>query len=188
MMRITGGQSRGRLLASLKGSRIRPTSDKVRESIFNLLGQDMMGLKVLDLFAGTGSLGIEALSRGALWALFIDHSKQAIQLILKNLRVCGYQASGHVLKRDLTRDLPWEHPLMKEQIDLIFIDPPYGKDLVLPVLSKLSQKGILKPSCVAVTESSKTDLLPSMIGKFQLYDTRLYGETKIEIFHCEESK
>lgn len=188
MMRITGGRSRGRLLVSLKGSHIRPTSDKVRESIFNLLGQDMTGLRVLDLFAGTGSLGIEALSRGAFWALFIDHSKQAIQLIMKNLMVCGYRTSGHVLKKDLTSDLPWEHPLMKEQIDLIFIDPPYGKDLISPVLSRLSQKGILKPSSVIVTESSKTDLLPSMIGKFQLVDTRLYGDTKIEIYHCEESK
>jgi 16S rRNA (guanine966-N2)-methyltransferase len=148
----------------------------------------MTGLRVLDLFAGTGSLGIEALSRGALWALFIDHSKQAIQLIMKNLMVCGYQASGHILKRDLTSSLPWEHPLMRERIDLIFIDPPYGKDLILSVLSKLSRKEILKPSTVVVTESSKTDLLPSMIGQFQLYDTRLYGETKIEIYHCGESK
>ena len=90
-MRITGGQAKGRLLAPLKGLRIRPSSDKVREATFNLLGQEFKGLNVLDLFAGTGSFGIEALSRGALWALFIDHSRYAINLIKKNLKRYNYK-------------------------------------------------------------------------------------------------
>ncbi len=82
-MRITGGQGKGRLLGSLKGLKIRPSSDRVKEAIFNLIGHDVAGFKVLDLFAGTGSLGLEALSRGASWALFIDNSQQSIKLIKK---------------------------------------------------------------------------------------------------------
>ena len=97
-MRITGGQTKGRLLAPLKDIQIRPSSDKVRESIFNIIGQDITDQKVLDLFAGTGSLGIEALSRGAIGALFIDNSPQCIKLIEKNLKLCGYEPSGCALR------------------------------------------------------------------------------------------
>jgi 16S rRNA (guanine966-N2)-methyltransferase len=93
-MRITGGRLRGRRLASFKGLDIRPTSDLVRGAVFDLLGHDLPEAKVLDLFAGTGSLGIEALSRGAAWALFIDHSPKAMDLISKNLKQCGLEAQG----------------------------------------------------------------------------------------------
>ena len=104
-MRITGGEKRGRRLASFKGSRIRPTSDRVREAIFNLLGQQMRGYRVLDLFAGTGALGIEAISRGARDAVFVDHSPEALQLIRKNLSLCGYEGRARLLRRDLSKGL-----------------------------------------------------------------------------------
>ena len=104
-MRITGGLMRGRRLATLRGLNIRPTSDKVREAVFDLVGQDMTDIHTLDLFAGTGSFGIEALSRGASWALFIDNSPRSINLVKRNLRVCGCEAAGTVLQRDLTRPL-----------------------------------------------------------------------------------
>jgi len=187
-MRITGGWSRGRLLSSLKGLDIRPSSDKVREAIFSLLGQDITGMKVLDLFAGTGSLGIEALSRGALWALFIDNARQAVKLIKKNLTLCGYEPSGYVLKRDLTRGLPYGHPLMKSRIDLVFMDPPYGKDLIPPILNKLSGKEVLASPSIVVAESSKKDKLPSVLYNLRLIDSRIYGETKIDIYKYEDRK
>ncbi|MBW2217733.1 MAG: RsmD family RNA methyltransferase, partial [Deltaproteobacteria bacterium] len=103
LMRITGGQVKGRIIASPKGMNIRPTSDRVREAIFNLIGQDLSGLKVLDLFAGTGSLGLESLSRGTQHAVFIDNSQQALKLIRKNLVTCGFENSGTVLRRDLKK-------------------------------------------------------------------------------------
>jgi 16S rRNA (guanine966-N2)-methyltransferase len=184
-MRITGGLSKGRVLAPLKGLNIRPTADKVRESIFNLLGQDMTGLRVLDLFAGTGSLGIEALSRGALQAVFMDHSKISRQLIKQNLMRCGFESAGYFLKRDLTKDLPWEHPFMQENVDLVFMDPPYGKGFISPILHQLSKKPLLKPSSIVITESRKTDPVPSMEGTFRIFKTRLYGETKIDMYHRE---
>lgn len=187
-MRITGGQSKGRLLASLKGLSIRPSSDKVREAVFNLLGQEITGLKVLDLFAGTGSFGLEALSRGALWAMFIDNSRHSINLIKKNLKLCNYESAGFVLKWDLIRGLPWKNPLMGKKIDLVFIDPPYGKDLMVPVLSNLSDRGTLAPHSTVVAESSKNNTVPDRLGKLRLFDTRIYGDTRIDIFNYEDTK
>jgi 16S rRNA (guanine966-N2)-methyltransferase len=181
-MRITGGKSKGRHLSSLKGRSVRPTSDKVREAIFNLIGQDITGLKVLDLFAGTGSLGIEALSRGAVFSLFIDYSRLSVKVIQKNLILCDYKNSGFILKKDLRNGLPTGHPMFKEGFDLVFIDPPYGKDLIHPVLKELSNGEILVPTAIVVTESFKTDALPFIAGDFHQVDTRIYGKTKIDIY------
>ena len=186
-MRITGGKAKGRFLASLKGMAIRPTSDKVREAVFNLLGQDITGLTVLDLFAGTGSLGIEALSRGALWAFFIDSSKKSTDLIWKNLVSCGFEDVGFVMKRDLRVKLPMEQNLLKDGVDIVFLDPPYGKDLISPTLMKLSKSKILTSNSLVVAESSRRDRLPSRVGNISLSDTRIYGQTKIDIYNSEVS-
>lgn len=181
-MRITGGQVKGRLLASLRGLNIRPTSDRVREAIFSLIGQDVTGLKVLDLFAGTGSLGIEALSRGASWSLFVDNSIQSIKIIKKNLALCGYEPFGFILKRDLTRGLPWKNALMKKKFDLVLIDPPYGKKFIPPLMKELVDREILASPAVLITESSKSESLPVASEKLQVVKTRTYGETKIDVY------
>lgn len=185
-MRITGGQAKGRVLASLKGWNIRPTSDRVREAIFNLIGQDVTGFKVLDLFAGTGSLGIEALSRGASRVLFIDNSVQSIKLTKKNLARSGYEPLGFVSKKDLTKGLPLKHPMLKEKFDLIFVDPPYEKEMIPPLLRELSDRDLLRSPAIAVAESFKTETLPEVLGKLQMVDSRIYGETKISIYHFGE--
>jgi 16S rRNA (guanine966-N2)-methyltransferase len=185
-MRITGGQAKGRLLASLKGWNIRPTSDRVREAVFSLIGQDVNDFKVLDLFAGTGCLGIEALSRGAARAVFIDNSIQSIKVIKKNLTRCGYESVGFVLKRDLSKGLPRKHSLLKEKFDLIFLDPPYEKKMIPPLLGELSDRDILASPSIAVAESFKTETLPEVLGKLQMVSFRNYGETKISIYQFEE--
>lgn len=172
----------------MKGLSIRPTSDKVREAVFDLLGQDMTDFNVLDLFAGSGIMGIEALSRGALWVLFIDHSPRSINLINKNLKLCGYEFSGEVLKRDLTRDLPWKTLLKGKTLDLVFIDPPYRKDLIPPLLTQLSESGVLASSSVVVAESAKTDNLPLTAGQLEVVDARTYGQTRVNIYSNEEEQ
>lgn len=182
-MRITGGQARGRVLATVKGRNIRPTSDRVREAIFNLIGQDVTGFDVLDLFAGTGCLGIEALSRGAQRALFIDSSLQSVKLIRKNVAMCGFEHVGSVLKKDLTKGLPWKHPLMNRKFDLFFIDPPYKKMIIPPLLMEISERDILASPSIVVAESSKADRLPRTLEKLLLATSRTYGETKISIYH-----
>jgi 16S rRNA (guanine966-N2)-methyltransferase len=185
-MKVTGGMSKGRLLASIKGLNIRPTSSKVREAIFNLLGQDITDLKVLDLFAGTGSLGIEALSRGAFGAIFIDNSSLSVNTIKKNLRLCGFESSGIVLKRDIMRGLSFKHRFFQKGVDLVFIDPPYGKDYISPILKRLSEGEILASSAIVVAESLKDDKLPVRVEKLCLFDTRIYGETKIDMYNRED--
>jgi len=184
-MKITGGRSRGKTLTSLKGMNIRPTSSKVREAIFNILGQDMTGITVIDLFAGTGILGLEALSRGAEAAVFIDKSDQSIKVINKNLIICGYDDICRVYKRDIKKETLFESLTIEAGIDLVFIDPPYGKGIIPPVLMMLSGSGVLSEHAFVVTESSKNDPLPERSGTLLIADTRIYGETKIDIFKRE---
>lgn len=173
---------KGRRLASLKGQRIRPSTDLIRQAIFNLIGQDLTELIVLDLFAGTGSLGIEAISRGARQALFVDNAQQSIALIKKNLKLCGCRESGYLLRRDLRKGLPLESARMKEKFDLVFIDPPYGKLLIPRLLEQLGRGEVLGRTSLVVAESSKQDDLPRQTGGLQLVKTRIHGETKITIY------
>jgi len=181
-VRITGGELRGRHLAHFKGSRIRPTSDRVREAIFSLLGQDLSGVRVLDLFAGTGILGIEAISRGAQGAVFVDHSHESLRLIRRNLVLCGYGGLGRVFQKDLTRGLPRRSVLMKGRFDLVFVDPPYRRDFLPPVLEDLAVGDILASPATVVVEVSKEDELPEGRGTLILVKTRTYGDTKICIY------
>jgi 16S rRNA (guanine966-N2)-methyltransferase len=184
-MRVTGGRAKGRRLAAFRGLDIRPTSDLVREAIFDLVGQDWKGAKVLDLFAGTGSLGIEALSRGASWALFIDSSQKSIDLVKKSLKICGFEGRGFTFRGDLARGLPKKPFLREKKIDLVFIDPPYGKGLARSVLVDLTGKNMLGVPSIVVVETRKNEVLPESVGALQLVKSRTYGETKIHIFHHE---
>jgi 16S rRNA (guanine966-N2)-methyltransferase len=184
-MRVTGGRAKGRRLAGFKGLGIRPTSDLVREAIFDLIGQDWKDANVLDLFAGTGSLGIEALSRGASWALFIDSSQKSIDLVKKSLKICGFEALGSMFKGDLARGLPKKPFPGRGKIDLVFIDPPYEKGLVLRLLADLVAREILARPSFVVVETRKNEMLPEIVGALQLVKSRIYGETKIHIFRHE---
>ena len=186
-MRITGGRVKGRTLSTPKGLLIRPTSDRVREAIFNILGQDLSGLNVLDIFSGTGSLGLEALSRGAAYAVFIDKLRESIDLIKKNIHLCGYGDSGMTLRRDLTRGIPWGHPLLMKQFDLVFLDPPYSKDLEAPILAGLSKGKRISNGARVVAESGKTASLPLSFPNLEMVDTRVYGDTKISIYEFRDS-
>lgn len=184
-MRITGGRLRGRRLASFKGLEIRPTSDRVREAIFDILGHHLRGEKVLDLFAGTGSLGIEALSRGASWALFIDHSPKAIDLIGKNLKLCGLETEGVVLRKDLLKGFPHRHRLLEEKVDLVFVDPPYRKGMIPPVLEELCGLGILESSATLVVQSEQKEVLPACVRRLEMVKSRIYGDTRITLYRHE---
>lgn len=187
-MRITGGKFKGRRLAALRGRRIRPSSDLIRQVIFNLIGQDMTGFRVLDLFAGTGSLGIEAISRGAVWAAFVDHARQSIALIEENLRLCGCRDCGIVLRKDLLRGLPSEAAGMEGPFDLVFMDPPYGKGMIPSLLEKLCRSGVLAPFPLVVAEALKGDDLPRTEGRLHLAKSRIHGETKIAIYSSGEDQ
>jgi 16S rRNA (guanine966-N2)-methyltransferase len=157
----------------------------VREAIFDLLGHHHPEEKVLDLFAGTGSLGIEAVSRGAAWALFIDHSPRALELIARNLKICGIESQGVVLRKDLLKGFPRRHPVLAERMDLVFVDPPYRKGLLLPVLEELCSLSILGSSATLVAQSEQREVLPLRVSSLDRVKSRIYGETRITLYRHE---
>ncbi|MBN2033686.1 MAG: 16S rRNA (guanine(966)-N(2))-methyltransferase RsmD [Deltaproteobacteria bacterium] len=186
-MRITGGRVRGRRLATFRGLEIRPTSDLVREAIFNLLGrQSLLGMRVLDLFAGTGSLGIEALSRGADHAVFVDCSRKAIEIIKKNLRLCDLQDLGVTLRKDLTEGLPGHHPLFAGRYDLVFLDPPYGRGLILPLLNEMERENRFGAASLVVAQTEKSTEVPQATGNLRIAKVKTYGATRITLLEKEE--
>ncbi len=180
-MRVTGGQIRGRVLAAPKNLEIRPSSNKVREAIFNIIGQDLSGSKVLDMFSGTGLLGIEALSRGAVLACFVDNAKQSLALIKKNLALCGYEHSGQICKWDLSKGLPENRPFLDATYDLVFLDPPYRSHLAAGLIEALSVSKRLEPRALIVLETGKTAEARHVLP-LQLIEARIYGDTKLSIY------
>jgi len=189
-MRITGGMIRGRRLAKIKGSNIRPTSDMVRGSIFSILGQTLTDLKILDLFAGTGSLGIESLSRGGKEAVFIDKSSRAVAMIKKNLALCGYESLSMIIREELPNGLAHVQDLGCGHFDLIFIDPPYGKGYIRPTIYQLIDRDLLAKDCRIVVESSTSakDPFPPEVPNLQLTLTRSYGSTLIGLYSSREER
>jgi 16S rRNA (guanine966-N2)-methyltransferase len=168
----------------MKQAAIRPTSDRVRSSIFNILGQVLTGCTTLDLYAGTGSLGIEALSRGSERAVFIDTSAKALALVKKNLSLCGYEELAVVARMRLPEGLSRVHGLGCDTFDLVFLDPPYGKGYITPTLARLMDEGLLAKDGRVVVEAStrSDDDLPAAIGDLVLNLERAYGSTKIGVY------
>ena len=177
-MRIIGGINKGRNLVGLgKGdasAHLRPTSDRVRESIFNLIIGGRFGNKLencctLDLFAGTGALGLEALSRGAKSVVFIDNGQHAIQLLKKNISICGVENKAKVIRADATKKLP---TLFKDSLDLVFIDPPYGKGLGQQALKILEKCELLNNETLIILEEGQQI---NSFESFSIQDCRRYG-------------
>ena len=180
-MRIIGGRLRGRKLQTFRGSEVRPTADRVRESLFNILGRKFIDANVLDLFAGTGALGIEALSRGARSAVFVDNSAQSLAVLCKNLDRCALRHHCRTIRWDITRNLKClkEYP---ETFDLVFLDPPYHCGLVPATLQRLEESGCLASEAVLAAEheiGAKFDIESS---RFTCTDNRRYGRTALSFF------
>ncbi len=177
-MRIVGGTKKGRRLVAFKCTSIRPTSDRVREAVFNVLGQDMTSRRVLDLFAGTGAMGIEALSRGAAAAVFVDRDARAVEVIKRNIEICGLKDRARVVRRDAKaacRMLGEE----KERFDIVFIDAPYREpDLAVEVLKRLADTGLVTAGGTAVLEVSKSFALEDTVG-FEVLKEKRYGDTLV---------
>ncbi len=180
-MRIVGGRLRGRTLAAPKSIAIRPTADRLREALFNILihayGDPVSGARVLDLFAGTGALGIEALSRGAAFALFIDDSAQARALLRENIAALGLGGQTRVFRRDAA-SLGAAHPL--EPFSLAFLDPPYGRGLAELALASARAGGWLTPGALIVVEEAARSQFAAPLA-FSELERRRYVETELII-------
>ena len=180
-MRIIGGRHRGRALTALKGKALRPTSDRAREAIFNILehtleGGEPDGAAVLDVFAGSGALGLEALSRGAALATFIDNGRAALDCARKNARALGCEDSAVFLGLDATRLPPPGDS--GEPATLAFLDPPYGSGLAEPALHCLAAQGWIAPGAVLAVEAGTRDSLTLPEG-FHQVDERAYGASRV---------
>jgi 16S rRNA (guanine966-N2)-methyltransferase len=178
-MRIVGGRFRGRALSGPRSDAIRPTSDRLRETIFNVLahayGDPVAGARVLDLFAGTGAMGLEALSRGAAFALFVDDGAQARGLIRANVEALGVGGQSRLFRRDATR---MGKAAPNEPFSLVFCDPPYGRDLAPRALVSCAEGGWLLPSALVVVEEAQGAEVALPEG-FTEVERREYGDTKV---------
>lgn len=180
-MRIISGKLRGRKLKTFKGSDVRPTSDRVREALFNILDRRPVNASVLDLFSGTGALGIEALSRGAEMAVFVDNSVRALDVLRKNLDYCALQHCTRAIHWDISKNLKCLKTYPRT-FDLVFMDPPYRHELVPLALQHLLQSQCMAPGALLAVEHEARK--PPDINSIQLacIDNRRYGRTGLSFF------
>ncbi len=184
-MRIVGGKHRGLHLASPKGRRVRPTAQRVREAIFSILGSDLSEYSVLDLFAGSGAMALEALSRGASFVVMVDQHPAALRLIGRNLATCGNPQNAKVYRLDLRRGLKG---LIRHgyRFDVVFLDPPYGRGLNPRCLEQLGKGELLNPSARVVSEHAIEDKLTAAYGCLQRQTVRRYGSTAVSFYQRGE--
>ena len=178
-MRVITGTARGRRLGELKGQETRPTTDKVKEGVFSALQFDIEGRRVLDLFAGTGQMGIEALSRGAASCTFVDRRSDAVKLVRDNLALCGLSDRAQVLCSDAMSYLS----SLRVKYDLVFLDPPYADDLLEKAIAHLAQFDILAPRGIIVAESPVEKTLPALSAPYGVYREYRYGKIKVTVYH-----
>ena len=173
MMRIITGSAKGKKLVSLEGDATRPTSERIKEAIFSSIQFDLEGRRVLDLFAGSGQMGLEALSRGASKATFIDLSREAMDIVKQNAKTTGFFDQSHFLVSD------WRNFIRKasgrEQFDLVFVDPPYAMECCADAAKYLAEKELIIPGAIVVLESGEEEI--------SLDDPRLSGYRSIKSTH-----
>jgi 16S rRNA (guanine966-N2)-methyltransferase len=182
-VRVISGSAKGKRLASFNGREVRPTPDRVRESIFNILFSktgSLSGKTVLDLFSGTGAMAIEALSRGARRAWLIDEGRQAAKIIPANLKSCGMEDRAVFIRADFRKALPRLEEV--KPFDLVFLDPPYGQGLVTEALSLVVKAGLLAADGTVCAESSGQDEVPDTVADLALQESRRYGSTAVHFY------
>jgi 16S rRNA (guanine(966)-N(2))-methyltransferase RsmD len=180
-MRVIGGNARGRQLKVPKGQALRPTAGRVKESLFDILPHNLSGAKVLDLFAGTGNLTIEALSRGAAQAVLVDSSVQSGKAIRENLHRLNLANRAKLLAMPVTRALRLL-ARQRETFDLIFLDPPYERQLIEPALKIIDKETLLRESGVLIAEHSVREPITLHLQRLNLSDQRRYGSTTLSFF------
>ncbi len=181
-MRIIGGKLKGRKLRSVRGTKTRPTADRTREAIFNIIAFQVRGSTVLDLFAGTGAFGIEALSRGAESAVFIDINSQSIAVLRENIADLPLESPTRVIRWDLTRNLNCLHS-WAFTFNLIFMDPPYNKKLIAPALGHLHASHALENDARIIVEHSHREPVAPAGLPFEIVDRRRYGKTLVSFLN-----
>lgn len=179
-MRVITGSARGRRLRTLEGLDVRPTTDKVKEGIFSAIQFQVEGRRVLDLFAGSGQLGIEALSRGARNAVFVDQSDKAVAIINENIKTCGFESRSKVLRTDALYYIG----SCTEMFDIIFLDPPYGSVALGQALALAAE--VVAKTGVIICESDAKEELPENVGDFAKCKVYKYGRIAVTMYRRAE--
>jgi 16S rRNA (guanine(966)-N(2))-methyltransferase RsmD len=185
-MRIISGTARGRSLKAVPGTGTRPTTDKVKEAIFSMIGPYFDGGQVLDLFAGTGGLGIEALSRGMDRAIFTDIDKKSIDIIRDNARAAGFEKQAEIYRNDASKALK---VLTKREsvFRLVFLDPPYRLKVIPELIESMQENGLLEEGATIVAEHDAEDTLPETIGRCETVRRAEYGDTAVTLYIYRKS-
>ncbi len=185
-VRIIAGTAKGKRLQSVRGLKTRPTANRVREAIFNIVSFQLPGAVVLDLFAGTGAFGIEALSRGAAFSVFIDNDRHTLALIEKNLRSCYMDSRSRLIGWNILKNLDCIRAA-DPPFDLVFMDPPYGRNCLENTLIHLDGTGALRKGAKIVIEHDRSEPLPDEIPGYTVYDQRQYGRAMVTfVSHGED--
>ncbi len=185
-MRIIAGSARGRVLKAPRKSSVRPTADRVKESIFNVLGQWLDGERVLDLYAGVGSLGLEALSRGAAHATFVEADPDVITTLAANIRMLGFESSTTTLLKSADRAIR-SLGGKGESFSLILADPPYAARAGAMLLTEIGGAGILVEGGRFVLEHDRREVLPAQSGELTRVDERRFGDTLVSLYARAEA-
>ncbi len=180
-MRVIAGQLRGRQLRAPRGLLVRPTTDRVKEALFSILGAQVMGARVLDLYAGTGALGIEALSRGAAAVTFVEHHSTSLRCLRQNLSRCGITDRVNV-EACQVETFVRRPPAAAYAYQVLLADPPYERLADVETWSRHLQPALLAPECVAVLEHATKSVPPSAMGRLSLVRTYQYGDTALSVF------
>jgi 16S rRNA (guanine966-N2)-methyltransferase len=175
-LRVITGTARGRKLATLEGQEVRPTTDMVKEAMFSILQFEVEGASVLDLFAGSGQLGIEALSRGARCCVFVDSSRDSQNITRQNLQHTGLGTHARVAAMDYAAFLR----STKDVFDIALLDPPYDKGMIAEALPLLAER--MSPGGAILCESRKEETLPEAAGEFRIHKTYRYGRIKLTLY------
>jgi 16S rRNA (guanine(966)-N(2))-methyltransferase RsmD len=181
ILRVIAGSAKGHKLRTLEGMATRPTSDRVKESMFNMLAPYNYDSDILDLFAGSGSLGIEALSRGARTAAFVDRSSECCKIIKDNLAKTKLVEKGQVFEKDFTSAV-YDFAARGIKFDIILLDPPYNKNFIQETLKILTNNDIIRDSGILAAEHHIDDSLPEISGELKLTSRKNYGDTAISIY------
>ena len=178
MVRIIAGQNRGRKLKSVPGMKTRPTADRVKEAVFSSIDGLLYGCRFLDVFSGTGSISLEAVSRGAEEAVLLEKVADALKVIQENITACGQQQRCKLLRGDSLASLD-ALGRQNKQFDLIYVDPPYQSELYEMVLQKIAAKELLASHGMILLECAKNASLSVENSIFFIYKEKVYGDTRI---------
>jgi 16S rRNA (guanine966-N2)-methyltransferase len=180
-MRIIGGEFRGRKIKQPPFEAVRPTKDQVREAVFNVIAEKVPGSKVLDIFAGSGAYGLEALSRGAEECVFVEKRSQCSRVITENIRLLGIVERTKIKTKDALKTLEL-FGKNGERFDLIFSDPPYNKGMGKKTLIMVSHYDILKPAGLLIIEHHRSESIPEVEGNVSIFKQKTYGDISISVF------